>query len=184
MNLHASPIETTRLILIPTTLEHLEVELNSPEQLSVMLGAVVPATWPPGVYDRDAMQFFHAKLTEGGDAAVGWYGWYAVQKAAENRPVTLVACGGYFGPPADGVAEIGYSVAPEFRCRGFATEIVKALLNRAFATRGVNRVVAETAADNIASRRALVKCGFRVSGAGREPGHVHYECNACKGSAH
>lgn len=184
MSPHASPIETARLNLIPTTLEHLEAELNAPEQLGELLGAVVPASWPPGLYDRDAMQFFHAKLTEGGDAAVGWYGWYAIQKAAECCPATLVACGGYFGPPADGVAEIGYSVAPEFRRRGFASEMIKALVSRAFATRGVSRVVAETAADNMASRRALEKCGFRVSGAGREPGHVHYECNACKGSAH
>ncbi len=161
MSPHALPIETTRLILIPTTLEHLEVELNAPEQFGELLGAVAPASWPPGLYDRDAMQFFHVKLTEGGDAAVGWYGWYAIQKAVGNRPSVLVACGGYFGPPtADGLVEIGYSVAPEFRRRGFATELIAALVERAVQWIGVRRIAAETGADNIASRRCLKSAAF------------------------
>jgi RimJ/RimL family protein N-acetyltransferase len=171
MSAHASPIETRRLRLIAIGLDHLDTELHAPEKLAGMLGASVPASWPPGLYDRDAMQFFHGRLTEGGEAAAGWYGWYAIA-----RPATLVACGGYFGPPTeDGLVEIGYSVAPEFRRQGFATEMIEALLRRALERPGVKTIVAETSADNIGSRRALEKCGFHVTGPGREAGHVRYE---------
>ena len=41
----------------------------------------------------------------------------------------LVAAGGYFGPPAGGSVEIGYSVIPEARERGYATELVEALVH-------------------------------------------------------
>ena len=35
-------------------------------------------------------------------------------------PRTLVGWGGFKGPPADGVVEVGYAVAPDFRGRGIA----------------------------------------------------------------
>ena len=49
-------IETHRLTLIPQTLEHLRIELEEPGRLGVMLNARVPPGWPPGEYDRDAME--------------------------------------------------------------------------------------------------------------------------------
>lgn len=38
---------------------------------------LVATTVEPGVYDHDAMRFFRARLLEGGEAASGWYSWYA-----------------------------------------------------------------------------------------------------------
>jgi len=55
-------IETHRLTLIPQTLEHLRIELEEPGRLGVMLNARVPPGWPPGEYDRDAMEFFRSLL--------------------------------------------------------------------------------------------------------------------------
>jgi ribosomal-protein-alanine N-acetyltransferase len=172
----ALSMRTTRLELIPTTIEHLEAELHEPQRLAHLLGAVIPLGWPPGQYDRDAMQFFHAMLTERGAAAVGWYGWYAIRRAANDHPATLVASGGYFGPPsADGVVEIGYSVVPDHRRQGYATELVQALTARALDLPKVMRVVAEVHEDNVASVTVLSRCGFRRIGAGRDPGHFRYE---------
>ncbi len=171
-------IKTARLLLVPTTVEHLEAELHAPGRLPELLGVVVPAGWPPGLYDRDAMAFFHARMLEAGSAAAGWYGWYAIRRATTDGPAILVASGGYLGPPTlDGTVEIGYSVVPEYRNHGYATELVSALTNRALAllVAGVRRVVAEVDDQNSASRKVLMRCGFDPVGSGREPGHTRLE---------
>ena len=170
-------LQTPRLTLVPTTVEHLRVELHAPERLSTLLEAVVPAGWPPGEYDRDAMEFFLERLQEGGAGAVGWYGWYAVLRATASHPAVLVASGGYFGPPTDGTAEVGYSVVPDYRGKGYATELVEALTARALGM-GCVRVVAEAHEDNAASLAVLARCGYRKVGAGREAGHLRFARHA------
>lgn len=148
--------------------------MESPASLGRLLQAAVPASWPPGEYDRSAMEFFHAQLSEDG-AAVGWYGWYAIHRPVDGDGV-VVGSGGYLGPPGpDGVAEVGYSIAPEFRARGFATELVQALVSRAFSVKGVVRVIAHTTATNPVSIKVLERCGFTLAGDGTEPGTVRYE---------
>lgn len=89
---------TARLQLIAANLTHLEAELEAPGALAALLDARVPASWPPGQYDRDAMLFFRTQLIEGGPAVVGWYGWYAVREAIAGAR-ELVGNGGFFGPP-------------------------------------------------------------------------------------
>jgi ribosomal-protein-alanine N-acetyltransferase len=161
-----------RLHLIPTTLAHLDDELSGGATLGRMLEAAVPASWPPGEYDRDAMAFFRERLLEGGEAAVGWYGWYAIDRDGDRDgdgdgggdAARLVGAGGYFGPPVDGRVEIGYSIAPEFRRRGYATELVGALVARAFSLDGIDTVVAHTTHANPASIGVLVKSGFAEAG--------------------
>jgi RimJ/RimL family protein N-acetyltransferase len=167
-------IRTQRLDLVPATLALVEADIESPEALGRRLGAAVPATWPPGEYDRAAMEFFRDRLSESPEA-VGWYGWYAVQRSVEPHGSVLVGCGGYLGPPgADGVAEIGSSIVPESRGLGFATEIVHALVARAFSTPQVVRVIAHTTSTNLGSVRVLEKCGFSLVGPGTEPATVQY----------
>jgi [ribosomal protein S5]-alanine N-acetyltransferase len=176
MDMNPPRIQTARLDLMAATVEHLRAELASPEQLSALLGAVIPPGWPPGQYDRDAMEFFLARMTEAGAAAAGWYGWYAVQRSAPGHPATLVAAVGYFGPPTDdGTVEIGYSVVPRCRKQGHATEAVEALTARALAIPDVRRVVAEVHEDNAASITVLQRCGFLRVGTGRDPGHHRFE---------
>ena len=57
---------TPRLLILAASRALLTAELHKPQYFSVLLGAVVPADWPPGDYDREAMQYFLEKLTEGG----------------------------------------------------------------------------------------------------------------------
>lgn len=167
-------VRTARLDLVATTVEHLDAELDAPARLGALLGARVPPSWPPGLYDRDAMRFFRARLLEGGEPASGWYGWYAILRETPDHEATLVAAAGYCGPPAEGVVEIGYSTAPEFRARGYTVEVVEALTARALATPGVHQVIAETHDDNTASQKVLTRAGFVRVGAGRDPGHHRY----------
>jgi len=169
-----SAIVSRRLELVPGTLALLDAELESTDRLAALLGAQAPPGWPPGEYDRGAMEHFRRCLSERPDTA-GWYGWYAILRGTGGRPPMLVGAGGYFGPPdGEGVVEIGYSFVPEFGGRGYATELVEALAGHAFATGRVRRIIAHTDAGNAGSRRVLEKAGFSVAGPGEGPGVIEY----------
>jgi RimJ/RimL family protein N-acetyltransferase len=81
-----------------------------------------------------------------------------------DDPPTLVGWGGFKGPPADGVVEVGYSIAPAFRGRGLATDATCALLAEAFDDREVAAVIAHTLPEHNASTRVLEKTGFTLDG--------------------
>lgn len=153
-------VSTPRLTLTPATVDLLRLELHDQAAFAARLGVLVPADWPPGEYDRDAIEFLLNKLLEGGEATVGWYGWYA---ALEQPPgvAVLIGCGGYFGPPDDaGTVEIGYSICAGWRGRGLAKELVRALVLNALAL-GATRILAHTDEDNIASVAVLDGSGFK-----------------------
>jgi RimJ/RimL family protein N-acetyltransferase len=171
-------LHTERLMMIAATLEHVRVELETPERLSALLDAEVSPDWPTGEYDRDAMVYFRARFEEGGEAVEGWYGWYAVREADDEGPRALVGAGGYFGPPdPQGIVEIGYSILPEWQRRGYASEMVQALLARAFKFAQVKQVIAHTIETNTASIGVLLRCGFQAAGAGQESGTLRFACS-------
>ncbi|UOQ53991.1 GNAT family N-acetyltransferase [Hymenobacter cellulosivorans] len=156
---------TPRLTLIAASRALLTAELHKPHYFPVLLGAALPTDWPPGEYDVEAMRFFLEQLTAGGRTAAGWYGWYALRKATDDRPTTLIGAGGFLGPPdAAGTAEIGYSVAADWRGQGFATELVAGLVQQASHTGLVRQLVAHTQPDNLTSQRVLERNGFAPAG--------------------
>ncbi len=170
-------LSTPRLDLVATTADHLRIELDSPHLLGEALFAEVPLGWPPGLYDHDAMRFFLAQTLAAGEAALGWLGWYMIRRTTDHEGALLVGSAGYFGPPAaDGIVEIGYSVVEEARGKGYAAEAAGALTQRALAWPGVTQVVAEAKADNYASHKVLLRCGFTQTGAGREPDTLRFAC--------
>ncbi len=65
-----------------------------------------------------------------------------------------------------GVASVGYSVSEAFRGRGLATGAVRQVIAIAFDPNGpaLDRLEANAAVENAASRRVLVKAGFREEG--------------------
>ena len=167
-------LRTKRLDLVAATLAHLEAELASPSTLGPLLGVCIPPGWPPGEHDPHALEFFHAQLKAGGPDHVGWYTWYAITRNSHGQRESLVACAGYLGPPSEGTAEVGYSVVPSARRRGYATEIVAALVGHAFAESSVHQVIAHTSDANAASTQVLLRCGFERVGHGSEPESVQY----------
>jgi RimJ/RimL family protein N-acetyltransferase len=167
-------LRTPRLDLIAATLEHVEAELTARVDLERLLEASVPEDWPPGEYDRGAQEFFRAQLASRGASLIGWLTWYAVTRNSQGGRESLVAGAGFLGPPANGAVEIGYSVIPTARRRGYATEIVKALVAHAFAHPEVNVVVAHTCEENVESTHVLLHCGFSRVGPGPEPGSAEY----------
>lgn len=95
------------------------------------------------------------------------FGYYRVTRLSDGQAVGGV---GFKGQPDGGCVEIGYGLAPSARGHGYAAEAVIALLSVA-ADQGLSRVIADTALDNIASQRTLVRSGFRLV---RTDAHLHY----------
>lgn len=150
------PLTTQRLVLVPATLAHVEAELVSKQEINQLLCMELPASWPPGEYDKDALEFFRDRLTERPDS-VGWYHWYIVMEA-QNLPIGVA---GFLGPPRKRHVEIGFSILPEYTSQGYATEAVNAFVDRAYATNAVDVVVAHTDATNLAAVKVLTKAGFQ-----------------------
>lgn len=154
-------MRTLQLQLVAARASHLRTELDHPAQLAALLNAEVPSSWPPGEYDRSAIRFFLSHYEDEGPDAVGWYAWYAIRPATADADPRLVGAAGYFGPPTtNGVVEIGYSVIPEARGRGYGTELARALAERALSLDSVRCVVAHVADENVSSRIVLQRAGF------------------------
>ena len=60
-------------------------------------------------------------------------------------------------------AELGYRIGENVTNLGYASEAVRLVLDKAFHTYGLNKIVAGTATDNLASQRVLLKNGFTYS---------------------
>ncbi|MEX1078446.1 MAG: GNAT family N-acetyltransferase [Homoserinimonas sp.] len=72
---------------------------------------------------------------------------------------------GFHGPPDErGMVEVGYSVVPEFRRRGFAKAILRALLERAASEADVTVVRASISPTNDASLATIAGFGFTKVG--------------------
>jgi RimJ/RimL family protein N-acetyltransferase len=70
---------------------------------------------------------------------------------------------GWFGPPVDGVADVGYGLAPSARGRGVGTEAVRLLLDWV-AHQGAVQARAEVLPGNVVSLRLLARLGFTDTG--------------------
>lgn len=171
----AQTLQTPNLTLVPASAAHVQAELDDHEAFASLLGAVVPASWPPAAYDEFTQRFFLARLRALGADGIGWYGWYAIRRADGDAPATLVAIVGYYGPPSpQGVVEIGYSVCPEWRGRGYAVEAVQALTGHILREAGVTRILSHAFEDDPAAIRVLERCGYARLGPGAQPGTLRF----------
>ena len=74
-----------------------------------------------------------------------------------------------YGPNEGSIAyNIGLSIAPEYRGKGYGTEAQKLLANYLFSTYPIMRVEATTDRENIAEQKALEKAGFTRDGVMRQ----------------
>lgn len=165
---------TSRLRLVPATVPLARAELADRATFAAMLEARVPDNWPPESA-ADALPWFLQQLEEAPEERAGWLAWYGVRSATNGEPATLVGGAGFLGPPVGGTVYTGYSVLPQYQNQGYATEMVRALVEWALARPGVRRVAAETGADNNPSVKLLKGLGFHEVGAGEEAGHLRFE---------
>jgi RimJ/RimL family protein N-acetyltransferase len=172
----AIPLHTAHLTLVLASARHVKAELAGQNAFGLLLGATVPSSWPPGEYDEPAQRFCLDQLLNTGDAGIGWYGWYAIRNADREATATVVASGGFLGPPTEaGLVELGYSVCPEWRQRGYATELARTLTAHAMRQPVVTRVIAHTTAANPASVRVLARSGFSLVENLIDPNRLRFE---------
>ncbi|HEY0552186.1 MAG TPA: GNAT family N-acetyltransferase [Verrucomicrobiae bacterium] len=162
-------IRTERLELIPATLEIITTDLHRRDQLAALLRAEIGAGWPPVLFDVPAYEYVKRAL-QNDPTLGGWTVWYWILR----RPRVLIGMSGFKSRPVNGGVELGYGCLDKYQRRGFASEVVNGMAHWAFAN-GVERVLAETLPELIASQRVLAKCGFRFIGEGSEPGVIRFE---------
>ncbi|KAK8919150.1 hypothetical protein KSP39_PZI021137 [Platanthera zijinensis] len=102
----------------------------------------------------DAVRFLHDKVLP--------HPWYRAICLPDGRLVGSISLRpGISGDGAPRSASLGYRVAPKFRCRGIATEAVRAATAAAFEEwPELERVEAVADVENPASQRVLEKAGF------------------------
>jgi RimJ/RimL family protein N-acetyltransferase len=163
-------LRTRRLLLIPATPESLRAELVAPSALGDVLDVDVPPSWPPELYDADAVRWTLAFLLEHPEDRL-WSLYYVAEQvdAANPRPRLVGLCGYKGAPDVSGLVEIGYGVVPECRRRGYASEAVRALLATAFADPRVQAVIAHTLPELAPSIGVLRATGFTFEGPGNDP---------------
>lgn len=122
--------------------------------LGALLGAPVADGWEGLLDHREAIANGDAFLTAHPEAAEWWMHLFLLDGV-------LVGVGGFKGAPADGVAEIGYALAPAHRGRGLAREAARGLMQRAFGHPDVRELRAHTLPEENRSTRVLEALGFR-----------------------
>lgn len=148
-------IVTSRLELIPCTLELAQAALAGPDAVTNLLGVDVAAGWP----EEPVREFFpiYVKMLEADPTLLGWGIWVIVHHA-DRRVIGDI---GFKGKPdGQGSVEIGYSVVSAYQSRGYATEAARALVAWALGQPDVRSVRAECEETNLASVRVLERAGL------------------------
>ena len=162
-------VSTPRLTLVGATPPLARAAATDLAAFARLLDARVD-TWPPPLM-QDTLTFT-AETLESQPQQSGWWAWYFIRQADR----LLVGAGGLKGPPLpDGTVEIGYSMIATFQRQGYATEAAAGLIEWAFQTSAVTRVIAETYPELIASIRVMEKNGLTFSGPGSEERVIRFE---------
>jgi len=153
--------ETERLRIVQLDLEAVTAALEDRPRFELALGAQVDSDWPLADM-RDLLTLIKTQL--GANSAAMHWGGVIVKK----DPDIVVGDVGFHSSPVDGQVEIGYSIVPNFRGLGFATEAVQTFLRWGFQSEEVDHVVARVSQHNPASIRVLEKVGFEFYSANDE----------------
>lgn len=152
-------IETARLTLIPLTLEQLCLLITNNYQLEKTLGllkghrelvepvlSIITHFTIPRLQNPQLDPLYHTM-------------WMAIDRQKKQ----FVAEAKFKGEPDEtGTIEIGYGTYSVLHRQGYMTEMVGGLMNWAGQQPGVQRVVADTEAENVASQKVLSKNGFQL----------------------
>jgi RimJ/RimL family protein N-acetyltransferase len=114
-------------------------------------------------WDRTDAEGIRADIEDMAHRAPGEPGGW-VQLTVEERESGLLV-GDVGLAPADGeqgVIKVGYTIAPAFQGRGYATEAIAALRDYAFDRLGADVVRAYASALNVPSHRVAEKVGMRL----------------------
>lgn len=148
-------INTSRLTLLPITIEVVQAALEDRPALEQMLAVGIPDGWP-GPDFKEVLPLIAEMLR----SDPSYSEWVRMITHRSDR-LAIGSIGFKELPDSTGTVEIGYDIVPHYWGRGYATEAAKALIDWALGQPGVRRVTAECLRDNVASARVLEKAGMR-----------------------
>ena len=153
-------LETTRLRLVPVTLDAIEAVLDHDKtRAEAIVGAKFPDQWPND--DLVALGFPYSRQALRAAPDIRLWGDSLVLLRDEPRVVGSVV---FHGHPSDGIAEVAYSIEESSRCRGFAAEAVGACVEWALAHPTIAAVQATTFPWHIASLGVIRRVGMTQVG--------------------
>ena len=149
-------IETTRLRLVPVTLDAIEAVLDHDKpRAEAIVGAAFPDQWPND--DLVALGFPYSRQALRAAPDIRLWGDSLVLLKDEPRVVGSVV---FHGHPSDGIAEVAYSIEESSRCRGFAAEAVGACVEWALGHPTIAAVQATTFPWHFASLGVIRRVGM------------------------
>jgi aminoglycoside 6'-N-acetyltransferase len=148
----------------PLVTERLELRRSEPEDAETIAAyRSDPDVHRYQGWDRTDAPGVRAEIEEMARRAPGALGGWVQLSVLERANGTLVGDVGLSRVPGEpGVIKVGYTIAPAFQGRGFATEAVGALVAYAFDTLGAEVVRAHASAENAPSIRVAEKVGMRL----------------------
>lgn len=149
--MNESALHTTRLDLRPLPAAVARALPHDRETAALLLGLTLPAAWP----QADLFDVLPIHAAARSEELFGV--WVMIERESE----TVIGDIGFMGPPGeDGTVEIGYSVIPDRRGRGYATEAARVMVDWALAQPRVRAVVAGCSRENVPSVHVLERVGF------------------------
>lgn len=150
-------ISSQRLLLVPLTPEALTALMQrdrAAAQAALNARFASSDLVPPLM--TDALDYF-LTIAAAGPESAAWGARAYITTATRD----VVGMGGFGGPPdSNGVATMGYSIFPEFRRQGYASEAARILADWALSQPGVMGIQATISPRNIASERVAAYAGL------------------------
>ncbi|AGG06531.1 MULTISPECIES: GNAT family N-acetyltransferase [Dehalococcoides] len=164
-------LQTPRLELVPANAEMLNCEIQGQKELGQLLGAEIPANWPPEGYGCETLKRLLTKY-EASRFKTGYLNWYIILNPSGTHR-ELIGQAGFKGEPTpEGRMEIDYSILEHYQHHGYAMEAVHSLIGWILQDPSVKEIIAQTYPESIAAQKLLVKIGFSASGKGLEQGTI------------
>lgn len=149
------PLHTPRLTILPADIARLEALLSSTQAFKLVTGFTVADAFCPfeGALAASLKAMRRASNRE--------RPWWTPRLLILNSAAEVIGLIGFKGPPTDDAVELGYSIAPAYQNRGFATEALRAITGHAMRFCEVRTICAHTLPEASPSTRVLEKSGFQ-----------------------
>ena len=151
-----------RLRMLPATRGSMRLLLRAPMAFFSALRIQQTEDWPELRYCDWAPRILEQMGRS--EEELGWWLWWITERGAEpGQAERLLGHVGFRGPPSpDGDVELTYAIAPSARRQGIATESLEELMQWAFQTGRIRRVLARVSPTRAASLGMLRKLRFQT----------------------